>query len=43
MLNKWRLSNKCPVIIRYAVVCGIEEASVTDRTLDPGDAFEENH
>ena len=30
-------------IIRYVVVCGIEEASATDRTLDPGDEFEENH
>ena len=30
-------SNKCSVIIRYVVVVsGIEEASTTDRTFDPG-------
>ena len=32
----YSFSNKYSVVIRYVVVCGIEETSAIDRTFDPG-------
>ena len=47
LLNKLHFlcgfSTKCSLIIRYFVVCGIEDSSPTDRTLNSDDEFEENH
>ena len=47
LLNKlhflYVLTNKCSLIIRYFVVCGIEDSSSTDQTLNPDDEFGENH